>query len=351
MKVLILHPSLEVYGGAELAIVKLSNYLVSKNHEVTISTLGVSDKVKEDLDMNKVEIVSARTFEGIKKYVHENFGEYDIINSHNHPAETLLFPFIHPHVWNFNELPEYVLWGSCLSFFDRNCVIKTVDRIIVFSEFNKRIVKEFYGMDSCVVPFGVDLDFFDRSKANPEKVQEDLGISDDDFVIVHPGWMSPFKNQFRTLLMYFRLRDKIPNMKIVFTGMTNTRYAELISDTVRQHKLKDIIIDNRIGRDILRDLYARSNVVVLPYRQQGGFLSAFQAMAMECNVIVSPKAPFVDLVTKHDLALVTDAFETTVYNLYRGETELPKNREWIKKNLTWENYGSKVESILKEVIE
>jgi len=349
MNVLILHPSFEIYGGAELAIVKLSNYLLSRGHEVSINTLAMSDKIKDEL--NGINLIVSKSFEHMNQFVQDNFSDYDVINSHNHPAETLLYPKIHPHVWNHNELPEYVLWGSCLSHYDRNVVVESVDKIIVFSEFNRRRVKEFYDMDSVVIPFGIDSDLFDRSKANIENVENELGISDNDFLIVHPGWFSPFKNQFRILLMYYRLKDKIPNIKIVFTGMTNTKYAEMIIDTIKQHDMKDIIIHNKIGREILRDIYARSSVVVIPYRQQGGFLSAFQAMAMECNVIVSPEAPFTDLVTRHNLALVTDAFETVIYNLYRGEIELPKNRKWIEKNLTWDIYGEKVESVLREVCE
>ena len=345
MKVLILHPTFRVYGGAELAISKLSSYLIENGHLVDIYTLEASDKVREEC---KAKLKVFPSVLALRKELHNVYREYDIVNSHNHPMETLLYPVKHKHVWNHNELPEYVLWGSPLSLYDRNSVLKTVDRIIVFSEYNRKVVKEYYGMESTVIPFGVDSELFDRSKANPDRVKE-LGVSDDDFLICHPGWMSPFKNQLRTLLLYHNLKDKIPNIKILFTGMVNTRYAELVADAAKYLGNEDIIIHKEIGREILRDIYARSDVVVIPYRVQGGFLSAFQAMAMECNVIVSPEAPFIDLVAKHHLALITDDFETAVYNLYRGEIELPKNREWIKGNLTWNRYGERIEAVFKEV--
>jgi len=54
MKVLIVHPGLSFYGGAEVVVVKLANYLKSRGIDTTVLTLSISDKVKADLKGVKV---------------------------------------------------------------------------------------------------------------------------------------------------------------------------------------------------------------------------------------------------------------------------------------------------------
>ena len=120
MKVLIVHPRFTVYGGAELVIVKLTEYLKSKGHEVGILTSSTScweaygdlgaysdfHWVKNRLGGIKGEIVALAN--GVRKHAKD----YDVINIHNFPA-TFSIPFTgnKPVVWMCNE-PELYLYAQ-----------------------------------------------------------------------------------------------------------------------------------------------------------------------------------------------------------------------------------------------
>jgi len=313
MRILILNPSFRVYGGAELAIVKLANYLRNRGDSVTIYTLEMSSEVKRDLEGTSIELF--KSIEDLRKHLHGTYDSYEVINSHNHPMELMLYPINYPHIWFHNEPPEYVLYGRRLSLSEKAIVVKTVDKIV----------------SATIVPFGVDTTFFDRAKANPARAEMKLGLHESDFVVLHPGWFSPFKNQFRTLLAYTELRDKVPNLKVVFPGMTNTDYYKYIARAIKIHSLDGIVIPGFISRELMRDLYARCNVAVFPYREQGGFLSIFEALAMECNVIVSPESPCIEYIEENGLCIVSNNLEDEIIRIYKGKYGYPtaKARKWI----------------------
>jgi len=347
MNVLILNPSFRVYGGAELAIVKLAKYLKDKGDSVTIYTLEMSREVKRDLEGINIEVFSST--KDLRNHLHATYDGYEVINSHNHPMELMLYPVNYPHVWFHNEPPEYVLYGRRLTLSEKAIVAKTVDKIVVWSRYNKRRVEELYGMSALIVPFGIDTEFFDKGKADPARAEMKLGLHESDFVVLHPGWFSPFKNQFRTLLAYTELRDKIPNLKVVFPGMTNTDYYKYIARAIKVHSLSGIIIPGFISRELMRDLYARCNVAVFPYREQGGFLSIFEALAMECNVIVSSEAPCIEYIQENSLAKISDNLEEQILRVYNGEFRRTDARSWIVENLTWNRYSSSMRRIYEEV--
>jgi len=321
MRILILNPSFRVYGGAELAIVKLANYLRNRGDSVTIYTLEMSSEVKRDLEGTSIELF--KSIEDLRKHLHGTYDSYEVINSHNHPMELMLYPINYPHIWFHNEPPEYVLYGRRLSLSEKAIVVKTVDKIVVWSRYNKARAEELYGI-----------------------------LHESDFVVLHPGWFSPFKNQFRTLLAYTELRDKVPNLKVVFPGMTNTDYYKYIARAIKIHSLDGIVIPGFISRELMRDLYARCNVAVFPYREQGGFLSIFEALAMECNVIVSPESPCIEYIEENGLCIVSNNLEDEIIRIYKGKYGYPtaKARKWIGNNLTWDKFGSALRHIMEEAI-
>ena len=102
MRVLIVHPGLSFYGGAELLVVKLANYLTRKGIENTIATLSVSDEIRKDLKGTRLVVLREqgtakssgmpKLFNFVKgaaimwDCVQKNKGNYDVINVHNFPS-------------------------------------------------------------------------------------------------------------------------------------------------------------------------------------------------------------------------------------------------------------------------
>ena len=60
MKILIIHSSFKVHGGAERIIVRLGNFLVKSGHRVDICSREFNQQFSEDIDKKIVEIASLK---------------------------------------------------------------------------------------------------------------------------------------------------------------------------------------------------------------------------------------------------------------------------------------------------
>jgi hypothetical protein len=115
MRVLIVNPHIYVYGGAELLIVKLANYLTKNNIENALLTTSILAEVEKDLKGTEIILTrntrSSITSEtmALHKCMSSNLKYYDVINVHNFPAEVAVFPFHKPVVWMCNEPSEIAL--------------------------------------------------------------------------------------------------------------------------------------------------------------------------------------------------------------------------------------------------
>jgi len=71
MKVLIVHPHMSLYGGAELVIVKLANYLTKNGIKNSILTLSMLDEIKKELKGTELIIPKGKKEEkkGIFKFL------------------------------------------------------------------------------------------------------------------------------------------------------------------------------------------------------------------------------------------------------------------------------------------
>ena len=125
MRILIVHPNLSYYGGAELVITRLANYLKEKGHHTRVLTLLVSDEIRKELNvpvLSKDEKFDSSIF-GISKQVSNlnisirNIEDaFDVLFISNFPAELALKGVKTPSVWFCNEPPTYWLGVyQCLS--------------------------------------------------------------------------------------------------------------------------------------------------------------------------------------------------------------------------------------------
>jgi dTDP-glucose pyrophosphorylase len=171
--VLIIHPQMEYYGGAELLIVNFANYLTNRGIKNKILTLKKSDKVQEDLERTELIVpknnvnITSRGFESVKdilkgvmvfrKWVREHKNKFDVINFHNYPATWSLWPWRKPTVWMLNEPPS--LWsrpdaGLLLKTLNRlrnildKIIVNSIDVICVSDSFNQKRCRERYGREA-----------------------------------------------------------------------------------------------------------------------------------------------------------------------------------------------------------
>jgi len=189
MRILIVYPKFYIYGGAELVIVRLANYLTKRSIENAILTTAMLPEIEKDLDKTKVIIqkeskipfnfLGIREMLALHKGIRNNLKDFDVINIHNYPAEISFFPFQKPAVWMCNEPPEIVLHinskqslfsklaKKIILKFDKFVVRHYIKNTIVADEFNAERFKRIYGLKPEIINYGIDYDFF--SYGYPEK--------------------------------------------------------------------------------------------------------------------------------------------------------------------------------------
>ncbi len=352
MKVLIVHPSFWCYGGAELCIVKLANYLKDKGHKVTILTTQMIPDIREDLKCD-VQITSYKGdfFKDLKEHFNKIFKDYDVINFHNHPTE-LLLEERYPSVWFCNEPPDYVLDNGFLPRKEKIKILNTISKVIVSDERNARRFKHFYSIDPEIIHYGIDYEFWKNGI-------EDRYYFDTlfKFAILHSGMIHPRKNQFRSVELVNNLKEEIKELKLILSGtIVHKDYFLEIQNYIIKNNLEDLITFlGNVNRKTLRDLYKSVDVLIHPIKDQGGWLTPFEAMASGLPVIISTEANPSDIIKEKQIGIVVsnNNLEEALLEFYRNREKyknmIRRGSSFVKYNLTWEKYSSNIEKILKEV--
>jgi len=309
MRVLIVYPKFYIYGGAELVIVRLANYLTKKGIQNAILTTAMLPEVEKEL--NETEVIIQKeskipfNFLGIKetlalhKGMRDNLDDFDVINIHNYPAEISFFPFKKPAVWMCNEPPEVVfrldlkqslfskLIKKTILKFDKFVVKHYIKNVIVADEFNAERFIKLYGLKPEIINYGIDYDFF--SQGDSKKIRQEYNL-DNSFVILQVGMLTSLKNQIESVKTIEKLKDKIPNLKLIFAGWPEKEYELKVKEYIKEKKLdKYVIFFGSSDRNRIRDLYNACDVLLHPIKPQGGWLAPFEALCAGKPVVVSPE--------------------------------------------------------------
>jgi len=362
MRVLIVYPEFYIYGGAELVVVRLANYLTKKGIENAILTTAMLPEIEKDLDKTRVIIqkeskipfnfLGVREMLALHKGIRNNLKDFDVINIHNYPAEISFFPFKKPAVWLCNEPPEIVLRinskqslfskliKKVILKFDKFIVRRYIKNTIVADEFNAERFKRIYGLKPEIVNYGIDYDFF--YQGYPEKPQEKYNLKD-NFIILQVGMVTSLKNQLESIKTIKKLKDKIPNLKLILAGLAEGEYKLRLEKYIKEEHLEDyVIFTNQINRGEVRDLYHACDVLLHPIKPQGGWLSPFEALCAKKLIIVSPEMSASDIIKKEKIGIVTDNYAEAIMEAYKNADEYvsigERGREWVQNNLNWDTF-------------
>ena len=358
MRVLIVHPSFYMYGGAELVIVRLAQFLSKHGVSVDILTSSMVYSVRRELRrVDNVKVTIPRTalvgdpFIELSDWVKSYYIDYDVINFHNHPAEIMLYPKKHRSVWNCNEPPLPLLYGAnpTSEYLDK---VKTIDTIVVSDQFNKDRFYRIYGSghDVRIVHYAVDYEFFSNGR------RRKLPELEDKFVILHVGTIHDMKNQLRSVIALHKILEQIPNAYLILAGYLTQPYTEKVKSKISELGLEDrVMITGDVPRTKLRELYYSSDVLLHPIKTQGGWLAPFEALSTGLLPIVSPTAPCSSTLKDHEAGLVTDKYEEAICEYYKDPDRfreiLENGKNFTRKDMSWDRYGSNMLSIFNELVE
>jgi glycosyltransferase involved in cell wall biosynthesis len=373
MRILIVSPGIYVYGGAELVIVKLANYLTKKGIENSLLTTSILPEVKKELVGTEIIIQKIPKFsfgyfkigeaKALYRGVHEIFNKFDLINVHNYPAELSIFGIKKPVVWMCNE-PELYLTishlqsplplkaiGRTLFIFERFIVRHYIRKVIVADRFNARRFEKIYGFKPEIVNYGIDYDFFSK-KGDERKLIEKFNLAK-SFILLQVGMFNPFKNQLESVKIVEKLRNQIPGVKLILAGWGKGDYRKRVEEYIKEKNLtQDVIITGHLNREELRVFYHLCDVLIHPVKFQGGWLAPFEALCAKKPIIVSPEVSVAEIIEKEGIGIVTEDFVNAVLEVYRNKEKFEKMAEkgqkWVKENLNWNNFCEKITKIFYE---
>ncbi len=385
MRVLLVHTQMNYFGGAELLVAELSNYLTKKRIKNDILALSTGENAENKLlNKQKTKIIIPKHginlrppgFHNIKDVL--NFIEiyrreikkigknYDIINFHNFPVTWTLWPKKKPCVWMLNEPPS--LWSKpdanfifkiidkLRNIIDRFIVNKSVDIICVSDEFNKKRTIKRYGKKWVgkirKVNYGIDYGFFSKGKKTKARKKYKLK---NKFIIIQSGMFNEQKNQLTSVKVVEKLKEKIPNILIIFAGSYDTKYGKKVREYIKEKNLeKNILMTGNVKREDLRDLYAASNIGFVPIKSQGGWLAPFELLCLGKPIVFSPEITCAKMIKENKLGIITDDYFSAILNIYENKTKYNKQAKkaslFIKNNLSWEKFGGKLERAFKDAI-
>lgn len=327
MKVLMVHYYQGFHGGAEEVVVQLDKYLRKQGVEVRLV-----------MEHNPIELY---------KDVRGNLGWCDIVNIHNFPATLTTFPICNrPQVWICNEPPELFTswWKKIPEALSRWWVRKSDMKVVVASKFDKDRFEEIYKRRAdYIIPYGVDYEFWGK------KIFSKGGYG---FRVLQVGCICRYKNQLGSIKAFKEVKKVIPNAKLILAGPGVSAERDYYEEVLREAgKDKDIILTGQLNHEQLRQLYQTCDVLVHPIEPQGGWLCVFEALSTGLPIVVSTKFAGSDILRNAHLGIVTDNIVEGILRMYREGWDMDRCSNWVKENMTWDHFGSKMFEVFKGVIQ
>lgn len=358
MRVLIVNPSFSIYGGAELLVVRLANYLSQKGVENQILTTSILPEIRADLIKTGVTVVRSLPANRIGEIVALRRGigkiekDFDLINIHNFPAEMSVFGCGKPVVWMCNE-PEFYLslrLPFSLRFkaflrvaqpFEKFVVRNYIKRVVVADEFNAKRFKALYDIEPEIIHYGIDCGFF--STGEPDKARDEFDLTD-KFLILHIGMLTPMKNQMESLRAINTVKNSLPNAMLVLAGSGGQDYQRGLEDYILRNDLKShVLFTGHLTRERLRNLIHASNVILHPIKEQGGWLSPFEGLCAGRPIVVSEEMTASDIIRNEGIGVVTGEYAKAIMHIHsnpaRYDEMAARGAAFVRKNLSWERFS------------
>lgn len=366
MKILMVHPQMSLYGGAEILVVRLAKYLMQQGHEVDILTLSTSEHtdyeglnfilpLKGDQMHYRLRGSFSALLDVAKMYARLGYMcvdlayEYDIVNPHNFPAIWSIPPY-NKMVWICNELPD--LWhngnGRWYSALFGPC--RFIDGFVVGAKKPWGVVPDSvcalaysnrYGLSPHVVPYGIE----------PLVGNLQPPSLDKSFDILCPSMISPSKCQLDVLKAVRLLQKTLPNIRLFLAGYkdnTHTYFSDLL-DYADLYHINLSYLGN-LSREELGQVSSSCHAAVFAGRGQGSWLGPFEHLTVGTPILVSDRLTCANTIHEQSLGTVYNNLANALTTLYSNYTVLKNqalsSKEYVLKYMSWDHYCENIERIM-----
>ncbi len=376
-------------GGAEKGALNLAYHLKSMGCDVSIATLSLDlgklpprlttlDYILPEkwLGPPKMDCVSTtftsmlRELRSLVRVLRTCKDEFDLVNVYNFPSywATYFTKNISPVIWTCSEvLGPY---GQTMDLYDRSHLfrvalrsVRVVDKLMVdrnvesiftCSELNRHLIKERYGRDAAVIHTGVDYEFFSE-KVSDAKNRLELG---EDLLLLQVGSLIQRKNHISSIRALKILKSNLGCVKLAIVG--EGPWKPILQEEAKKLQLEeDVIFMGKVSEDELRYLYHACDVNLFPGKDQTWGLVPFEALSAGKPSIVAEGCGAAEVMGRERIGFVVnpsteglvDAVNFTLKHPKYVEDLVSRGQRYIKENLVWEKYASKVHDVFRDMLE
>ena len=199
--------------------------------------------------------------------------------------------------------------------------------------------------------FGINYDFFSRGNAKKAINNHEL---QNKFVIIHSGQVSEDKNQLASIKAVEKLKNKIPNIKLIITGGDEPNYKKKLENYIKEKKLEKYVLFTGFlkTRNELRDLFKAANLGLFPIGKQGGVLAPFEVICAGTPVVISEDMETASMFKHFDFGIVTKNYVNAIYEIYKNQEkyneQAKRAKKFTKENLTWKVFSEGMAEAFKD---
>ena len=228
---------------------------------------------------------------------------------------------------------------------------RSADILITPTEYSKKLLEKYdLGKEIVAISNGIDLDFFDRNKCNPEEFRKKYNFTDDDKIVMAVGLYIERKG----ILEFLELARRMPQYKFIWFGYTNPALIpENISKAIK-NKPSNVLFPGYVSSLELREAYAGCDLYIFPTKEETEGIVLLEALAMKTKTIVSD-IPIYDILkdgVNIYKAKDVDEFEKKIKLVLSGKAlDLTKEGYKFAKERDIKKIGFKLKEVYQRVLE
>ncbi len=185
------------------------------------------------------------------------------------------------------------------------------DRVLVVSEYWRRLLKQEYGVDAVVVTNGVDAKRFSTSGISPQACRAGIG-AEGRFLFLTVGGLEPRKNSLALIEALSEVRKRTsppPLLGVVgeHSFQDHSGYRDTVLNRAAELGLEvgaDIHLLGTVPDSLLPAWYGAADAFVFPSTKEGWGLAILEAMSAGLPVVASDIAVFREYLDGEDALLV-----------------------------------------------
>lgn len=303
-------------GGAEMVVYNLTLNLNPATFKTYVCCLEGLGEIGEKLKENGIDVIDLGSRKGIDLFLPFKLASIfkrfniQIVHAHNSTsfkhaalaAKIASVPIVVQTRHGYELRPKKIQERLFLDLASRQadaivCICRDLKRTI---NKNERIQEE----KLTVIPNGIDTEKFADFSANLRDKKEELGVEDDQFILINVANILPEKDQITLLRAFKILKDNKHKVKLFIAGrIQNKDTYEGIKDLVSQLNIAEDVVFLGERKDIPELLYI-TDIFILSSVLEGMPLAILEAMAAGKPIVATDVGGISEIVAHNETGLL-----------------------------------------------